>query len=43
MIELDVSSISAKAPYKIRRDNPSFNDLVTEFTNTITLLNNKPL
>ena len=27
----------------IRRDNPSFNDLVTEFTNTITLLNNKPL
>ena len=27
----------------IRRDNPSFNDLVTEFTNTINLLNNKPL
>lgn len=27
----------------IRRDNPSFNDLVTEFANTINLLNNKPL
>lgn len=27
----------------IRRDNPNFNDLVTEFTNTITLLNSKPL
>lgn len=27
----------------IRRDNPSFNDLVAEFINTITLLNNKPL
>ena len=26
----------------IRRDNPQFNDLVSEFTNTITLLNNKP-
>ena len=26
----------------IRRDNPKFNDLVTEFTNTITLLNTKP-
>ena len=26
----------------IRRDNPQFNDLVTEFTNTITLLNGKP-
>lgn len=26
----------------IRRDNPKFNDLVTEFTNTVTLLNNKP-
>lgn len=26
----------------IRRDNPNFNDLVTEFTNTITLLNSKP-
>ena len=25
-----------------RRDNPKFNDLVTEFTNTITLLNTKP-
>lgn len=27
----------------IRRDNPAFNNLVTEFTNTITLLNSKPL
>ena len=26
----------------IRRDNPRFNDLVSEFTNTITLLNGKP-
>lgn len=26
----------------IRRDNPNFIDLVTEFTNTITLLNSKP-
>ena len=26
----------------IRRDNPKFNDLVSEFTNTITLLNSKP-
>ena len=26
----------------IRRDNPLFNDLVSEFTNTITLLNGKP-
>lgn len=26
----------------IRRDNPKFNDLVTEFTNTITMLNSKP-
>ena len=26
----------------IRRDNPKFNDLVTEFTNTITMLNVKP-
>ena len=26
----------------IRRDNPKFNDLVTEFTNTIALLNSKP-
>ena len=26
----------------IRRDNPQFNDLVSEFTNTITLLNGKP-
>ena len=26
----------------IRRDNPKFNDLVSEFTNTITLLNGKP-
>jgi len=26
----------------IRRDNPQFNDLVIEFTNTITLLNGKP-
>lgn len=26
----------------IRRDNPKFIDLVTEFTNTITLLNAKP-
>ena len=26
----------------IRRDNPNFNDLVTEFTNTITILNSKP-
>ena len=26
----------------IRRDNPKFNDLVSEFTNTITLLNTKP-
>lgn len=27
----------------IRRDNPHFNNLVAEFINTITLLNNKPL
>lgn len=27
----------------IRRDNPKFNDLVTEFANTVTLLNSKPL
>ena len=26
----------------IRRDNPKFNDLVTEFTNTVILLNSKP-
>lgn len=26
----------------IRRNNPKFNDLVTEFTNTITMLNVKP-
>lgn len=26
----------------IRRDNPKFIDLVTEFTNTIALLNSKP-
>ena len=26
----------------IKRDNPKFNDLVSEFTNTITLLNDKP-
>lgn len=26
----------------IRRDNPKFNELVTEFTNTVTLLNDKP-
>lgn len=26
----------------IRRDNPLFNDLVSEFTNTIALLNGKP-
>ena len=26
----------------IRRDNPKFNDLVSEFTNTITLLSDKP-
>lgn len=26
----------------IKRDNPKFNDLVSEFTNTITLLNGKP-
>lgn len=26
----------------IRRDNPKFNELVTEFTNTITMLNSKP-
>lgn len=26
----------------IRRDNPKFNDLVTEFTNTIIMLNSKP-
>lgn len=26
----------------IRKDNPNFVDLVTEFTNTITMLNSKP-
>lgn len=26
----------------IQRDNPQFNDLVTEFINTVTLLNSKP-
>lgn len=26
----------------IRKDNPQFNNLVTEFTNTVALLNNKP-
>ena len=26
----------------LRRDNPKFNDLVTEFTNTIAMLNSKP-
>ena len=26
----------------IQRDNPKFNDLVFEFTNTITLLSDKP-
>ena len=52
MVELSLDKINAVAPYQvqlenyaaliIRRDNPKFIDLVTEFTNTITLLNAKP-
>ena len=49
MKKLDLDKIKISSPYLvtwdsaiIRRDNPKFNDLVTEFTNTVILLNSKP-
>lgn len=41
-IVYDVEDNENYAALIIRRDNPQFNDLVSEFTNTITLLNGKP-